>query len=277
MHASSVTNALLVAFAASAAQAQTPPGSQPSTSRSLGVAYGSNGNTTVTPNILLPQPRSFISQVAGQRAANRLAVTLVQPIVSLDQQVNGTHMLAMVDLSINQNSAMSSLNGTGPQAQGLEPCRTTRLHWLQTGLTQTANGTFVNTTSALGEYGGPRPPVNDIPHTYAFYLFRQPANFSLPAWDAGRDYVSSSASTRMNFSVTAISDVVGAPIAANYIRVQNPNSTAPGTANNGTCPAGATNGTTPSTPVPYTGAATNMQAWSGAAVIIGGVAMFAML
>ncbi|KAK3628334.1 hypothetical protein LTR56_017533 [Elasticomyces elasticus] len=260
MHSISVTNALLVAFAASAAQAQTPPGSQPSTSRSLGIAYGSNGNTTVTPNILLPQP-----------------LTLVQPIVSLEQQLNGTHMLAMVDLSINQNSAMSSLNGTGPQAQGLEPCRTTRLHWLQTGLTQTADGTFVNTTSALGEYGGPRPPANDIPHTYAFYLFRQPANFTLPAWDAGRDYVASSAPTRMNFSVTAISDVVGAPIAANYIRVQNPNSTAPGTANNGTCPAGATNGTTSPTPVPYTGAATNTQARSGAAVIIGGVAMFAML
>ena len=113
------------------------------------------------------------------------------------------------------------------------------------------------------------PPLNDIPHTYTFYLFRQPLNFTLPAWDAGRVYTAPSASTRMNFSVTAISDVAGMPIAANYIRVQNPNSTAPGTADNGTCPAGAAgNGTGGGVPAPYTGAAVAMrQGWAGAVVV----------
>ena len=43
---------------------------------------------------------------------------------------------------------------------------------------------------------------------------------------------------RMNFSTSAIANVPGvdAPFAANYMRVQNPNTTAYGTASNGTCP-----------------------------------------
>ena len=89
------------------------------------------------------------------------------------------------------------------------------------------------------------PPLNDIPHTYAFYLFNQPANFSLPPYDAGRDYVAPSAMDRMNFSVTAISDIVGAPIAANYIRVQNPGNNATGSYDNGTCPASLSGSSSP--------------------------------
>jgi len=104
------------------------------------------------------------------------------------------------------------------------------------------------------------PGLNDIAHTYTFYLFSQPANFTLPAWDAGRDYNPISASTRMNFSVSAIADVAGAPVAANYMRIQNPNNNATGTASNGTCSSSAT--TTAGSPVftpsvvPYTGGAT---------------------
>jgi len=103
------------------------------------------------------------------------------------------------------------------------------------------------------------PGLNDIAHTYTFYLFNQPANFTLPAWDAGRVYNPISASTRMNFSVSAIADVAGAPVAANYMRIQNPNNNATGTASNGTCPSSATttNGSPASTAsvVPYTGGA----------------------
>jgi len=69
----------------------------------------------------------------------------------------------------------------------------------------------------------------------------------------------------MNFSVSAIANEVGAPIAANYFRVQNPNNNATGTASNGTCPLNATTSgnvttagsaaTSTSSVVPYTGAA----------------------
>ncbi len=72
------------------------------------------------------------------------------PAVSLNQTLNGTHMLMLIDLAIPQ----SSINGTGSEFYpGLVPCRTTRLHWLQTGLTQSANGTFVSDSTAIADYG----------------------------------------------------------------------------------------------------------------------------
>lgn len=129
------------------------------------------------------------------------------------------------------------------------------------------------------------PPLNDIPHTYTFYLFAQPANFSLPAWDAGRIYNPISVSARMNFSVTAVAAVpgVGPPLAATYIRVQNPLNNATGTASNGTCLIGNTtstgNTTTSATPTatPYTGAAAKVQGMVGAVMVgVMGVA-FALL
>lgn len=88
------------------------------------------------------------------------------------------------------------------------------------------------------------PTLNDIPHTFTFYLFPQPDDFSLPAWDAGRNYTALGAPDRLNFSVTAISDVVGAPVAANYYRTFNRSNTATGSFSNGTCPSSlAGNGT----------------------------------
>lgn len=80
------------------------------------------------------------------------------------------------------------------------------------------------------------PTLNDIPHTFTFYLFPQPDGFELPALDAGRNYTALGAPDRLNFSVTAISDVVGAPIAANYYRTYNRSNTATGSFSNGTCP-----------------------------------------
>jgi len=61
-------------------------------------------------------------------------------------------MLVFTDLSISGGR----YNGTSlPLAQGLQTCRTTRLHWLQTGLVQADNGTFVveDGTPALAPYG----------------------------------------------------------------------------------------------------------------------------
>lgn len=83
------------------------------------------------------------------------------------------------------------------------------------------------------------PGLDDIAHTYTFYLFTQPSNFTQDAatWDAGRVYDPISVYDRMNFSTSAIADVpgVGAPLAANFMRVQDPNMTTYGTAANGTC------------------------------------------
>lgn len=61
-------------------------------------------------------------------------------------------MVVFTDLSISGGR----YNGTSlPLAQGLQACRTTRLHWLQTGLTQAENGTFVveDDTPTLAPYG----------------------------------------------------------------------------------------------------------------------------
>ncbi|TKA25650.1 hypothetical protein B0A54_17690 [Friedmanniomyces endolithicus] len=58
--------------------------------------------------------------------------------------------------------------------------------------------------------------LNDIAHTYAFYLLPQPDNFTLPSWDAGRGYNPVSVYARMNLSVGAMFVEVGAPIAADY-------------------------------------------------------------
>jgi hypothetical protein len=68
-------------------------------------------------------------------------------------------MLVFTDLSISGGR----YNGTSlPLAQGLQTCRTTRLHWLQTGLTQAGNGTFVveDGTPALAPYGKLEPSIN---------------------------------------------------------------------------------------------------------------------
>jgi hypothetical protein len=221
-------------------------------------------------------------------------------------------MVVFTDLSISGGR----YNGTSlPLAQGLQACRTTRLHWLQTGLTQAENGTFVSETPALAPYGmlrfsclsasyaakadtrlpgGSMPTLNDIPHTFAFYLFPQPDDFALPAWDAGRNYTALGAPDRLNFSVTAIADIVGAPIAANYYRTYNRSNTATGSFSNGTCPsflAGAGvggnatgggsgsvggSGTSPP-PAEFTGLAGKVESGAGYLLAAIGVAVFAMI
>ncbi|KAK0900573.1 hypothetical protein LTR02_009117 [Friedmanniomyces endolithicus] len=94
------------------------------------------------------------------------------------------------------------------------------------------------------------PGLNDIAHTYTFYLLPQPDNFTLPSWDAGRGYNPVSVYARMNLSVDAMFVEVGTPIAADYFR----------TASNDTCPlygTSSTNGSPRSstTVTPYTGTA----------------------
>jgi hypothetical protein len=121
------------------------------------------------------------------------------------------------------------------------------------------------------------PTLNDIPHTFTFYLFPQPDNFALPAWDAGRNYT-----------------VVGAPIAANYYRTYNRSNTATGSFSNGTCPSflagtgvggnatgsgfGSVDGSgTPPPSAEFTGLAGRIKSGAGYLLAALGVAVFAMM
>ncbi|KAK5111343.1 hypothetical protein LTR62_005183 [Meristemomyces frigidus] len=193
-------------------------------------------------------------------------VIATQPAIRYPQaQPNSTYMLLLVDLSIPQ----PSINGTGPRAPGLELCRSTRLHWFQGDVMQSRdNGTLIGNGAAIAPYAGPKPGLNDIRHTYTFYLFPQPVGFVLPIWDAGRDYSSIAASARMNFSVQAVADEVGPPIAASYMRVQNPMNNATGTASNGSCAASSTAGSENGTGIGG-GASASSVPYAGGAVVMG--------
>lgn len=116
------------------------------------------------------------------------------------------------------------------------------------------------------------PPLNDIAHTYVFYLFNQPANFSSWAEVLEGYYNPTSADTRLNFSVSALAEFAGAPLAANHFRVQNPNNT------NSTSTSGSGNVTTPSaTPSVYTGSAAKALKCADVVLVFVGVAAFALL
>lgn len=138
------------------------------------------------------------------------------------------------------------------------------------------------------------PTLNDIPHTFTFYLFPQPDDFALPAWDANRNFTALGAPDRLNFSVTAIAEIVGAPIAANYYRTYNRSNTATGSFSNGTCPSflaggngaggnatgggagGSGNGPSPP-PTEFTGLAGRIESGMGYLLGAVGVAVFAMI
>ncbi|KAK0259608.1 hypothetical protein LTR35_018081 [Friedmanniomyces endolithicus] len=114
--------------------------------------------------------------------------------------------------------------------------------------------------------------LNDIAHTYACYLLPQPDVFTLPSWDAGRGYNPVSVYARMNFSVDAMFVEVGAPIAANYFRAQNPNNTATALSKHAAIPSLPTNDTIQLVPINSNdlelGAADSNDAFTGVANIV---------
>jgi hypothetical protein len=135
--------------AAQLVNSQTSPGSQPSCEGNLGVNY--NGTSAVEKDVLLFPDRTlhpaFTIQISTLTSLSEVST---QPTIYLNSTVQGTHMVVLTDLSISGGR----YNGTSlPLAQGLQACRTTRLHWLQTGLTQAEDGTFVSETPALAPYG----------------------------------------------------------------------------------------------------------------------------
>jgi hypothetical protein len=149
----SLTASLAVLLqAAQLVNSQTPPGSQPSCEGNLGVNY--NGTSAVeTEMLLFPDRRSHPAFTNEISALTSLSEVSTQPTIYLNSTIQGTHMVVFTDLSISG----ARYNGTSlPLAQGLQTCRTTRLHWLQTGFTQAENGTFVSDTPALAPYGKSR-------------------------------------------------------------------------------------------------------------------------
>lgn len=72
-------------------------------------------------------------------------------MISLSGKHNGTFFVALVDWSIRN----SQVNSSAPLVQGIAANRTTRLHWLQTNVTQAANGTLIYPadTKAIAPYG----------------------------------------------------------------------------------------------------------------------------
>ena len=149
--------------------------------------------------------------------------TFNHPSSNTDQ----SYQLLLVDLSINSESVNTSALTPGvqvPLTQGISPGRTTRLHYWQTGIKFTTNGTLVNTTEPIAFYQGPAPPPGDIAHTYAFYLFEESSAFAPPP--PGNPFNQANVNkgmNRMSFSVAHLASEtgVGPLVAANFILVQN--------------------------------------------------------
>jgi hypothetical protein len=169
----------------------------------------------------------------------------------------------MVDLDVPRNNTRVQL-----------------LHWLAPNVTLGSSNssglTPLNIPIGFAPYLQPSPPVGDIPHSYTFIVFPQPANFSIPAKYADL------ANNRVGFNTSQFLADTGLSnaIAANYIRVQN----LTGTATQTYPPArptetGARNS---SSAVPFPGAAApvvvgSVTVWAGVATaLLAGVAAIAL-
>ena len=113
-------------------------------------------------------------------------------------------VLLMVDLDVPRNGTRVQL-----------------LHWLASNVTlassDSSGATRLNVPVGQVPYLQPSPPVGDVPHSYTFIVFPQPANFSIPVQYADL------AQNRVGFNTSQfVRDAgLGQALAANYIRVQN--------------------------------------------------------
>ncbi|KAF2840220.1 PEBP-like protein [Patellaria atrata CBS 101060] len=186
----------LVSAITSIANAQTPNGYVPAVQASLNVAYGSN---SVEPaGELIPRPET----------ASPPSITT--PIFrSTDPGI-----IFMIDLDVPRNGN-----------------RVTLLHWFVPDVTFSPTGELSipvpdGDSVAGAPYLQPSPPVGDLPHRYTFLLFAQPENFSIP--DDLPINPPTSVQDRIGFDIEAFIEEFGlkAPLAANFIQVQNTSGTA---------------------------------------------------
>lgn len=101
------------------------------------------------------------------------------------------------------------------------------MHWWELDVERTRSGELKNCSLPIADYQGPHPPQGDIPHDYVLYLFKQPKGWKPPAGArALYDSDFTGIDPRFNFSVNALVEQLGQPVAANYLRTQNENNTA---------------------------------------------------
>jgi phosphatidylethanolamine-binding protein (PEBP) family uncharacterized protein len=147
------------------------------------------------------------------------------------KQQQKTYLFTMVDQSLPWSSLPNTTNFTS-LVRGIGQNRTTRLHWFEWNVHAVPATPghphllqLQNCSEPVADYQGPMPPKGDIPHDYVLYLFEQPKGY-MPDQGAMARYANESDSfARMNFSIKALVDGIGAPFAANYFRVENENNT----------------------------------------------------
>ncbi|KAH9901919.1 PEBP-like protein [Xylariomycetidae sp. FL2044] len=221
---------LAAAAASSLTLAATPENFEPAADTSLLVSYGS------------------IAAMDGTVVAK--AVTQTAPTIGTQSQLEGTSFaVMMIDLDIPTNN---------PPETG------TLLHWMQTGLTQSATATTMNTTmgavsgfmfdtaasadDALAEYLGPSPPARiPLSHRYTQVLVDTSS-----LTDEGLSVLEEAAQTRMGFDTMAVLTEAGLAdkvLAGNFFNVtnagpaQNANATTGSGSGSGTGSSAGTTGT----------------------------------
>lgn len=157
------------------------------------------------------------------------------PALSFPSSSNQTYQLLLLDLSIPNGALNTSALVPGiqvPLTAGISPGRTTRLHYWQTGITFSTNGTLVNTASPIAFYQPPAPPAGDIAHTYVFYLFEQENGFAPPpAGNPFSEALVNEGNNRISFNLNHLAGEsgVGPLVGANYFLVKNTTGTAQAT------------------------------------------------
>jgi phosphatidylethanolamine-binding protein len=155
--------------------------------------------------------------------------------------------------------------------------RQTLLHALIPGYTASSNGTLTspNVASAPAPYIGPNPPAENpaFPHRYVELLYREPANFQVPASEAN------AIQTRRGFNMTTFVQAtnLSTPIEANFFQVVNNSLSTGSPTGTGAHSSGTAHATGSSTarPPTFTGAGNTVATGSTfGAIVVAGVAMF---
>lgn len=159
------------------------------------------------------------------------------PNLGLSSASAGTYLVAMMDFSVEPNNNPAGTN-------------TTLLHWLLPGLSSpnASTATLTSREDATAPYFPPGPPAGQT-HTYALFLFRQPADFNIPA-----DYVpffknlTASVYNRIGFNLTKFVEKtdLGSPIAADWFLVSNTTSAAESGSSSGATATASSTGATAS-------------------------------
>ena len=134
------------------------------------------------------------------------------PKLSLSSPHTGTYLLAMLDFSVEPNNNPAGTN-------------TTLLHWLLPGLSSPNETTTALTSpeNATAPYFPPGPPAGQT-HTYALFLYQEPADFSIPAeYVPFFENITASVYNRVGFNLTEFVDktYLGSPVAADWFLVSN--------------------------------------------------------